>query len=323
MAILSALVLNGPHKARSLTDEAEIVAALREPQLAWLHMQADDPGTRPWIEANLGFLDAVSLTALLQGETRPRAETLDAGALVILRGVNTNPGADPEDMVSIRMWIDEHRIVTLSRRPLASIAALRAEILAARGPERAGAFLCRLIELINMRLETVLRDLEDRVDALESDVLGEPNQVLRQGITDARQDVILFRRFVAPQRDALTYLHRRQVPPFLTKGDMRRLGEGLNRTVRVVEELDEFRDRLAVIRDELTHLLSDRVSRNLYLLSVISLIFLPLGFLTGLLGINVGGIPGGSDPVGFWVVCVVCAAVVGLVLALLRRIRWI
>ena len=40
--------------------------------------------------------------------------------------------------------------------------------------------VCRLIELINMRLETVLRDLEDRVDALESDVLGEPNQVLRQ-----------------------------------------------------------------------------------------------------------------------------------------------
>lgn len=70
-------------------------------------MDAGAPDTRVWLEQNLSSLDPLSLDALLQDETRPRAETMQDGTHINLRGVNTNPGADPEDMVSIRIWADE------------------------------------------------------------------------------------------------------------------------------------------------------------------------------------------------------------------------
>jgi len=323
MKTFSATFLTGEKAGQEPADARELAAALAEKQLLWIHLDAGAAETRPWLEQNLKALDPTTIDALLQNETRPRAETLNDGALINLRGVNTNPGADPEDMVSIRIWADECRIVTLTLRPLATITALQEEVRAGNGAGTSGDFVCRLSELLCTRIEGFLRDLEERVDFLEADVLGEPDQALRQGITDARQDVILFRRFVAPQRDALAYLLHFRSPAFMSSKELRRLSEVHDRVVRVVEELDEFRDRLVVIRDELANVMSERVNRNLYLLSVISLIFLPLGFLTGLLGINVGGIPGTSEPVSFWVVCAICIAVVALLLLVLRRKNWI
>ena len=53
-----------------------------------------------------------------------------------------------------------------------------------------------------------------------------------------------------------------------------------------------IRERGALIHEELTAKLSDHLNKRLYLLSIVAAIFLPLSFFTGLLGINVGGIPG-------------------------------
>ena len=60
-----------------------------------------------------------------------------------------------------------------------------------------------------------------------------------------------------------------------------------------------------------------------YMLTVVAGIFLPLGFLTGLLGINVGGMPGVDDPRAFWEVVFLCAAVLAGLLILFRRLRWL
>ncbi len=317
----SAIALQGPRRGQDLSDR-DTIETLAAPDLAWLHLQADDPETRPWIERNLDYLEPWILDALLAEETRPRVTASGEGVMLILRGVNTNPGDDPEDMVSIRLWIDSARIISLSRRRLATVDELHRRIAAGRGPSSAGGFLCALVEGLNARIEGFLAELDGKVDYLEVDVLDEPDQELRQGITDTRQDVILFRRFVAPQRDALGQLPDAEIP-FLEEGHLRRLSEAHDRLQRAVEELDAMRDRLTVVTDELGNLLSDRVNRNLYVLSVISVIFLPLGFLTGLLGINVGGMPGADSPAAFWIVCALCVLIAALQLAILRRLRWI
>ena len=66
--------------------------------------------------------------------------------------------------------------------------------------------------------------------------------------------------------------------------------------------LDSLREIAQIVKDELSNLLSDRINKNMYILSVITAIFLPLGFLTGLLGVNVGGIPVSDNPHGFDIV---------------------
>lgn len=318
--ILSAIKLSGPDRGEPLATEDAIVEALKASDLAWLHLQSDHHDTRAWIETHLAFLTPIITSALVAEETRPRASVIDDGVVVILRGVNTNPGQDPDDMVSIRMWVHPAHIVSLSRRPLASVGDIQTALAAGRGPDRAGAFLCQLTEHLNERIETYLRDLDDETDALEEDVIAEPSAILHARVTETRRQVVSFRRHVGPQRDALDKLTHSTMALF-TDADRLRLRESHDRLVRTVEDLDAMRDRLQVVKDELTNVQSERLNRNLYILSLVSAVFLPLGFLTGLMGINLGGMPGAGSPTAFWAFSGGLVLIVILLLLVLRRMR--
>lgn len=313
-----AYALSGPGRGAPLTAEADILEALRAEDLAWLHLRADAPETRAWLETNITFVDRHAIAALVAEETRPRTLALDTGCLVNLRGVNANPGADPEDMVSIRLWVAPERILSLSRRPVAELDEITARVTSGTGPDRAGAFLALLADRLGLGIETFLRALDDACDEIEESVLEGPQAALRARITATRQKVIGFRRYIAPQRDAIDRLLIDR-PGFLMPEDIRRLSETHDRLTRAVEDLDAMRDRLAIMKDELTNLLSERLNRNLYILSVITVIFLPLGFLTGLFGINVGGIPGADWPAAF---ATFAGILVVIVIAQVIWFRW-
>ncbi|SES42762.1 zinc transporter [Tranquillimonas rosea] len=312
----------GAARPSDLTDHDEIAEAVRHDDPAWLHLMADHPETPGWIDEYLSFLDPAIREALTAAETRPRTRRIGSGVLVVLRGVNLNPGADPEDMVSLRLWVDPARVVTLARRPLRSVDALKAEIEGGNGPRSAPALLSAIIDRIVDRIEPVLTDLDDRTDELEEVVIDGPDARLRETITDMRLQAAGFRRYLAPQRDALGELGRLRLP-WLEGPEQSEIGENHDRMIRVVEEAESIRDRLQLIDGELAGAVAERLNRNLYVLSMISAIFLPLGFLTGLMGINLAGMPGAAWEPAFWVFTGGLAVLVGIVLLLLRRARWL
>jgi len=314
--------LSGADRGRALRESEEIAAALADPAPAWVHMQADHPGTRRWIETHLAYLPEPVRDALLASETRPRALLHGEGALVILRGVNTNPDEEPEDMVSIRMWVSDGRVISLGKRRLASLWQLSDEVAAGQGPERSGALLCRLLELLCRHIETHLTALDDEGDTLEARVLKGPAPELRARVTDMRGELVDLRRFLMPQRDAAGLLAREHVE-VLREGDRLRLSESQDQLMRAVEEVESLRDRLVVVKDELTTALSDQLNRNLYLLSVISVVFLPLGVLTGLMGVNLAGMPGADWSPAFWVFTGILLVIVALQVVILRRLGWL
>ena len=84
--------------------------------LLWIHLDAANETALDWLEQKSG-LNQLEKEALLESGTRPRIAATDRGAIVILRGVNCNPGADPEDMVAVRMFISNERIITMRRSP--------------------------------------------------------------------------------------------------------------------------------------------------------------------------------------------------------------
>jgi zinc transporter len=313
--------LSGPGAGRRLESEAEILDILRDRDLGWLHLDADDPGTRPWAEKNLDFIDQNTLSALLAETTRPRTALRDGGVLVILRAVNAASGAEPEDMVSIRLWVDPARVVSLSRRPIAELDELADEVVSERRPETAGGFLALLADRLTDRVEDLLVSIAEEVDAIEDAVIDSAASSIRGRITMTRQRLIAFRRHLAPQRDAVDRLMLSRAA-VLAELDVHRLIETYDRLTRVIEECDALRDRLTVIKDELQSAQSERLNRNLYLLSVITVIFLPLGFLTGLMGINVAGLPGADWPGAFWVFLILLFAILALQLIWLRWRRW-
>ncbi len=319
--IETGFVLSGPSAGERLTS-AEASEVLRSDTLGWVHLRAAHPDAPGWIVENLSYLDPTIIDALVAEETRPRITRIGEGLIVILRGINTAEGADPEDMVSIRLWIDEQRIVSLSRRKVRAVDDIAHALELGTGPDDCAAFLSLLVERLTYRIESFWGGIEDEADQLEEDVLEEGHDEMRQQLAELRRRAIILRRYLLPQRDALRALQGNH-PDWLEQDDMRQLEEELDAVERVVEDADAMRERMALVRDELAGQLSDRLNRNMYMLSVLSALFLPLGFLTGLFGINVAGMPGAGEPLAFWVFCGGLTVVVGLQLLILRRLRWI
>ena len=292
----------------------------------WIHLDAAHPGTDAWLRERSG-LNAFVIDGLLASETRPRCDDYEDGILLILRGVNLNPGADPEDMVSIRIWIEPDRVISTRLRRLMAVEDIRAQLEAGKGPVSTGHLVARLAARLSDRMGPVIDGLSDEVADLEERLIGSDEgevnlRDVRYSLTELRRVAVSLRRYIAPQRDALDRLSQLE-EAWIDSRTRGRLRETVDRVTRITEALDEVRERSAVVQDELSNRLSQRMERTMYVLTVVATVMLPLGFLTGLLGINVGGIPGAEAPWAFWAVCGGLLAVVVVEVALFKRLRWL
>ena len=263
----------------------------------WLHLERTAPAVEYWLREKSG-LDPVVVDALLADETRPRSAMFGDGMVIILRGVNLNPGAEPEDMVALRVWIDPARLITVRTRRLVSAQDVRDEIEAGNGPRTPAATLLGLITRLVARIGPVVDRLGDEIDDIETDLAEKPPRELRSRLAALRREAIGFRRYLSPQRDVLSRLYVEAAELFDERTRLR-LRESADAMMRYVEELDAARERAAVISEELAAAASERMNRTMYVLSLVSTVFLPLGFVTGLLGVNIAGIPGTESPFAF------------------------
>lgn len=286
----------------------------------WFHFQRDDDRTRAWLEAQSG-LDSFVIQALLANDTRPRCTVHGEGAIVNLRGVNLHEGAEVEDMISVRFWIDAQRVVGVWIRPLFAIADVFDAIERGVAPVSPGDLIAKLALRLADRMEPTVAELHERIDDLEDQINApETTAEPRAELADIRHQAIILRRFIGPQRDALTTLAIEDLA-WLGDRDRSRIREAGDRTTRVLEELEAVRERAALVHDQLLERRAEQMNRYTLLLSVVAAIFLPLGLLTGLLGINVGGIPGAQTPWAFAAVTALIVLAGGLEVWLFKRLK--
>lgn len=317
--VLSYLIEGNGHGSRF--DWEQIAAWKADDGLLWVHLNRNADESQRWLEHRSG-LDPLVIDALLAEDTRPRCAQMSNGVMLFLRGVNLNPGANPEDMVSIRVWIEPNRIISVRLRRLLSVDDLSAAIEQGQGPSTAGDFVVQLSQRLVSRMAGVVGDIDDDVDRLQDMVLGAESRQLRTQLNELRREIIALRRYVAPQRDALAQLALLRTS-WLSERNLLRLREEADRVTRYVEDLDAARERAAVTQEELGNKLSEQLNARMYVLSVVAAIFLPLGFLTGLFGINVGGIPLADNPSGFVDILILLAVITGAQFILFRWRRWL
>jgi len=228
--------------------------------------------------------------------------------MLIVRGLNLNEGAAPEDMLSVRAWIGPNRVVTMRRRPSTSIKMIAADLRAGHGPRDTGELVASLLERIVEHVVTRVDTLGDVVASCEERVLSETPADLRATIADQRRRAIALRRFLAPQREALGKLGGIQLS-WVGTDTRARFAETADRLMRTLEELDAARDRAAVTQEELQSRIGEVTNQRLYVLSVLTAVFLPLNFVCELLQT-----PFDPERPGFWLLtgCFAIAAIAQL-----------
>lgn len=305
----------------SKADNFPPPADAKDINFMWYHVNAGAPNCREFLK-NLG-LDNWVIQALTAQDTRPRFEMTDHGYMVILRGVNLNPDADLDDMISVRCWVQGDKVITVGRRSLKSIADIVADI---ESPQSLFThpthLMIRIIRRLGERMSEPLLKIEETVDSIEESIMHETSHAMRSQIKENRSLILTLRRYIAPQRDAVNTMLSYDIF-FNDHEQFQQLKIAHDYFVRFVEDLDLMRDRLQVMMEEVMNNLSEKMNRNLYVLSIISMVFLPLGFLTGLLGINIAGMPGTENQDAFWIFSGVLAVLVIIELILFKKMKWI
>lgn len=317
--LIFALNLDGQGGAEHIPSR-KIRAELSQSSTTWVHLDYSAEGVEEWL-CKVARLDAPVAAALVSEEPRPRCTPHRNGLIIVLRGVNSNPEQDREDMVSIRIWIEQNTIISMRQRRLLSPALIKEQLEAGCGPANEGELLVALSGRMTTFISEVVSDLDDKMDTLEESGMRLEDRSLRTRLSDLRREAIIVRRYLSPQRDAMSTLSTLRLN-WLEDDFQIHMREVADRTIRLIEDLDAIRERGMVTNEELTNRIAERMNRIMYFLALVTGIFLPLGLLTGLLGINVGGLPGAANPAAFWWVCGLLAALAGFQLWLYKKMKW-
>lgn len=307
-AILYAFRLTGNGGAEPLEPvEGGLIPALAgatPERPVWVHLNGGQAETRAFLNtvAQAGLIPPMALDALMAEQTRPRCLPMDPGVQINLRGVNLNANADPEDMVSVRLWVSASLAFSVRIRRLLAMEDIRQALGDGKGPQTTGDFLVQVARALGLRVQPVVDALKEEIDTLEEEAEGQHTQGLRDRLAEERRRIIALARYLRPQVDALDTLLGLDLP-WLSHRRRQQLATTADRFRRLTEDLDAARDHAAVLQDQIAAALADRLSRTGFSLTVLASVFMPLSFLTGLLGINVAGIPFAEAPQAFWWVC--------------------
>lgn len=305
-------------KAHQVTlDEA---AHAREAGLVWVHLDGRSPESIAWLRAQAD-IPHVAKEALVAHETRPRTALFSKGAVINMRGLGTTPDDDPDILVSTRFWADRGRVISLGFRTAIALQPV-IDLFEAGDIHDPGDLLARFAEITSERLDPQVAQLGDAMDDCE--VVLDTGSILatRRRVTEIRSKAISYRRFLAPQRQALERLAGADLD-WLDEDDRSHLREAADRAARMTEELEAVRERAALIHEELTDRRAELIDTRSLIISIAALIFLPVTFVTGLLGMNVAGIPFAHAPWAFWGVVAFCGVVGLAVLALFVKVKWL
>lgn len=290
-------------------------------EYTWQHIDLTKPNASQWIEG-CDSLDHTVVNTLNADGSRPRAIKLKNGVSVVLRGVNLNPGNDPEDMVSIRIWLEKNRIISSRKRPLMSVQDIVDDMTDGQGPTNSGEFLVEIISKLADRIGAFVNQIDEELSDTEDQLEEIEASTFRATLGSLRRQIAGVRRYLSPQRDALERLNYFDSDLF-TEKVKQHIRDESDRIARYLEDLDLARERAIVLQEAFMSQIAQQQNNRMYVLSIITLIFLPLGFLTGLLGINIGGMPGAENPKAFWIFVGMLVGVIGIQTLILRKIKWI
>lgn len=320
--LLFGRVFDGAGGARAIGwEEAQGWTPASADEVLWLHLDRARPGLEEWLRYKLD-LPQPTAGLLVSNQSRPRAFREGETLVATLRDLNFNPGAEPEDMISMQLWSDGQRVLTLRRAPQQSPNEVRDMLDRGVGPRDAGAMITLIAELMIDHLGGAVIDINATIDRLEDHCADEKMEERARRIADIRRECLALQRHLSPQHEALEQISR-DAPDWFEPHDRREIAESIARLRRHLDDIEISKESAVVLQDELRARAQAIGQEATYKLGVMAGVFLPLTFFTGLLGTNVAGIPMAAHPLAFWGVVGASLAITLLILAIFRSRKWV
>jgi zinc transporter len=236
---------------------------------------------------------------LLDTDSHIRLERLQNGFAGVLGDLHFEFDGDPDRLGVIHLYADAAVVVTARLHPLKVVDQLRVELR--RGLPVANT-LSLVVHFIEDFSDVVIAGQGEVVDKVEDDILKDRRQRDGRELGGVRRLLARLRRHLNAQRGALEQLTDRPLP-WWSETDTADLRRAIGRLERIALDLESVQERARLLQEEITRRTGEATNHNLYIVSLLTAIFLPITLITGIFGMNVGGLPWVEDQGGFlWVV---------------------
>jgi magnesium transporter len=319
-------LLYRPEDATLESGGAELIATWRAApgSLLWLDL-ADNPAQE---EAQLLVeefgLHRLAVQDAQRARHQPKVEFFERFVFVLLKGLGADAKSFEFKTIQIAMFIGEGFLVTRHSGPSPSIERLREEVIAepARCAVGADGLALALSKISVDRYIDRLLTLEPRLEQLEHDIVERPHDALLAELLAYKTDLRQFRRVLSYHVGVFNELLRHS---------SEHVGRHAIHETRDVYEHQERASGLATLYFDMASdlvegyisLSSHRLNNIMKVLTIITAIFVPLGFLAGIYGMNFENIPELKSPIGYFVLLGVMATIAGGLLLVFRRKGWL
>jgi zinc transporter len=309
----------GVHTVAS-TTEAQALMAQAAPGFLWLHMNLSHAASARWLRAH-GGLSENFFEALVDGSRSARIERDEDALFAVLNDVTFDFSFDAKEVESLWVNVTRNLVITARRRPLRSVDRLRTSV-------RNGAAMLGSVELLDHllrdqadELQRILRRASERLDDIEDEVLAGRHQRHGTELAGLRRLMVRLQRLLTPEPSALARVLSRP-PAWMTSDDLQQLTQANEEFSLVLRDIAALQDRIKLMQDESATKVAEENNRSLYMLTMVTVLALPINLTSGLFGMNVGGIPFAEAPAGFWWMLSGIGAVTGLIAwKVVRRLR--
>jgi zinc transporter len=314
------VIFDGRGGVKRLADE-ELTAEYTVPQKGFVLVSgnARAPEFKVWLREELGAFNSETISV---PSSRTRCLVLDDKAMIVLRVAR--PGASPDDVGRqlLSLWLEKGRVIISSELNIPEFLGINQWQQSHHAPVSPADLVARLGLRAADRLEPLVERLGDQLDGIEEGLMVEQGQEVRAKLSPLRRDLISFRRLIWPQRDVLNTLEIEDLS-FFTPRDRLRLREASTRSARLGDELQALSERAVLVHEQILDTRAEQMNNIILLLTAVTVILLPLTVISGILGMNVAGIPYADSPLAFWIVLAILA-VIGLGIYVgMRKAKWL
>lgn len=300
-------------------DAAQWLRAPVPGQFVWLHFNLSNAASERWLRAHAGLPDEFYET-LHQGSRSTRIEVADDALIAVVNDVLHNFSVDTAEISTLWVHVTPRGVITARRKPLESIERLRQDVLQGAPLRSSVELLVHLLRDQADVLVNIVRDAVARVDATEDQLLAGRLTRRREDLGALRRVLVRLQRLLAPEPAALFRLLQRP-PAWVAPDDRQELRQSTEEFTVVLSDLAALQERIKLLQEEIAAQVNEDNNRSLFLLTIVTVMALPINLIAGLLGMNVGGVPLSQHPHGFWVVLGFTALVTGALAWLLLRLQ--
>jgi zinc transporter len=298
--------------AREVTADG-IVQALAQPdQVTWLHFNLSDARARRWL-LDAAFVPAALREVLQEHDENRRVEVTDGGLLLVISDFTYEDESDPSEVATLWCYADQRLLITARVHALKSSDELRLRMRTGITATSGVDLAAQLLDIRSARVKQLANAMVRQLDDVEDEVLAGNIKQQREQLGRARRLCARLRREFAPERaDLGRVLHRSAQT--LTEADRGVLESSVEGLAFAIEEIAELYERAKLLQEELASRLAENTGRNLYVLSLLTAVLLPMTLVTGFYGMNVAHLPGATS---FGLVTLLILASGGVTLAVL------